>query len=225
MWILPTLSRPAQCAAVVSQMIRMDCSTGLVVCVNGNHAEYKEAFRNILTPSLVRYEDTNIGALGALNKLFELYPNEKFYGFIADDEFVMTPGFDKRLIEAAGDWNISHGNDQIQDGKRAQGYVCIGGKLARAAGYLALKDCWHWCGFDQMWETIAAAKGCEKNYCEDVIVEHRHPYMNKGEMDDCYRLGESRKAEDVLAFRKWMYAEQGGLADVLNNIRKAKAGG
>ena len=111
-WILPTLSRPQQCAAVLDRMRETGCSTPGIVVLNGDQGfsgAMPEGW-SIIVP------DKNLGALGALNKVFELYPNEDFYGFIGDDEFVETDGWDKKLIDAAGAWNFSHGIDSLHGG-------------------------------------------------------------------------------------------------------------
>src|ERR1700722_4570408 len=103
MWILPTLSRPQQCAAVLARLCETGCSTQGVVVDNGD-----QGFSGVLPEKWsFLIPSKNLGALGALNKVFWDYPNEKFYGFVGDDEFVNTEGWDKKLIEAAGDWDFS----------------------------------------------------------------------------------------------------------------------
>lgn len=222
MWIVPTLSRPAQCAAVVQRMVDMGVSSPGEVFVNGHSRweHYEEVVRSLPKGWGIVFNKENIGALGALNRVLADHPDAKFYGFIGDDEFVETPGFDERLIAAAGDWNISHGDDGVHKGERAQGYLCVGGKLARAVGYLAIPTCWHWFGLDNMWETIVLNGGCEKVFCPDVKIDHRHPHHKKGEMDDCYGRGEAKVTEDHYEFSKWIHTE---LSKVLLRIGKAKA--
>ena len=214
-WILPTLSRPQQCAAVLNRMRETGCSTPGIVVLNGDQGfsgAMPEGW-SIIVP------DKNLGALGALNKVFELYPNEDFYGFIGDDEFVETDGWDKKLIDAAGAWNFSHGIDSLHGGKRAQGYLCIGGKLARAVGYLALPEAHHWYGLDSLWEALAHAGACEHRCVGEVKIEHRHPYGGKAEWDSCYELGEKNKDIDFQVCAHWLRHK---LRETVERVKKAR---
>lgn len=222
MWILPTLSRPQQCAAVLDRMRETGCSTRGIVYVNEseNTPQYRDL--RFLLPNRWRLflsEEGNIGALGALNKIFELYLNEDFYGFCGDDELVHTQGWDKKLIDAAGAWNFSHGVDNLHGGKRAQGYLCIGGKLARAVGYLALPEAHHWYGLDSMWEALAQAGACENICVEEVKIEHRHPRGGKAEWDSCYELGEKNKDIDFQVYAHWLRHK---LRETVERVKKAR---
>ena len=219
-WILPTLDRPAQCRAVLEQITAMGGNSPGVVYVNGDKDGYLSALydgqREILPERWTTFfARENLGALGALNKVFRLYPDEAWYGFVGDDEFVLTPGFDKKLIAAAGDWDFSHGDDGVNNGKRAQGYLCIGGKLAKAVGYLALPECWHWYGLDDMWEALARTGICKQVFVDEVKVDHRHPLHGKGRMDECYELGRLNRDLDYQVYCHWL---RHGLAQAVARI-------
>lgn len=221
-WILPTLNRPEQCLAVLERIKDLRDGSPGIVFLNGQTSAGGYFEDEVFLPKGWHFflSRTNIGALGALNDIFDRYPTEPWYGFIGDDEFVQTPGFDTKLIEAAGDWNISHGDDGVNNGARAQGYLVIGGKLARTVGYLALPECWHWFGLDSMWESLAQAGACEKIFVPEVKVDHRHPYHNKGKMDACYETGESRKDIDQQHYFHWLRYER---KNVVERVKKAKS--
>ena len=221
-WILPTYNRPAQCAAVLNRLVDKGVSTDGVVVVNGEDGSKVESEVETAAVKMgwdVVKRSENVGALGALNFVFKERPNEKFYGFIGDDEFVETDNWNTKLIEAAGDWDISHGDDGVQGGKRAQSYLCIGGALARGVGYLAIPECWHWYGLDDMWELLARMGVCKKVFVPEVKIDHRHPYQGKGEMDATYALGESRKDIDYQIFCHWQRTE---LKNVCERVKKAR---
>ena len=227
MWILPTLNRPEQCAAVLRRIQETKPeSTGVLFMNGGDLDSYRAATENwaALPDTWILFHNVeNLGALGALNKMFELYPNEKFYGFIGDDEFLLpeTPaGWDNRLIAAAGDWEFSHGVDTLHHGRRAQGYLCIGGKLARAVEYVAIPECWHNYGLDDMWEQLAKAGACRNVLVPEVRVEHRHPMAGKTETDLCYELGNSQHRIDQQVFFYWLRHSMEGVVD---RVREAKA--
>src|SRR4029077_1881803 len=46
------------------------------------------------------------------NAIFEMYPNEECYGFLADDAILDEQGMLRMLEEAAGDWNVAYANDK-----------------------------------------------------------------------------------------------------------------
>jgi hypothetical protein len=70
-------------------------------------------------------------------------PPAPFYGILPVDHRPLTPGWDRALSRAAGEWQIACCHDALTQGKtarggmdRATGLVCIGGALAHAMGEL-----------------------------------------------------------------------------------------
>lgn len=214
------MSRPEQCAKVLTRIRDSGCTTTGTVFVNGtSHAADYERICLSNPNNDFRWEffynPENIGALGALNYILQMYPDEPWYGFIGDDEFLdmtVKPGWDTELVNAAGNWCVSHANDLWQSHKRIHSYVCIGGDLARTVGYLAIPGCWHWYGFDNMWEALTHPLGLRR-WCADIRTQHLH-YLNKGAShDECYALGESKTEDDEKIFRKWYNTERAWLLD------------
>lgn len=223
MWVLPTHSRPEQCAEVLKALKEKNCTSKGIVFVNG--LEHEAAYQQYVSPMVdlldwrIIFYPENLGALGALNKMFRAYRSEPFYGFIADDEFVETRNFDEKLIKAAGSWNFSHGTDGNGNMKTAQGFLCLGGDLVRAVDYIAIPSCWHWFGIDNMWECLAEEGACLNVLCDTVKIEHRHPYHGKGVRDRCYDLGEVNAARDHYEFSHWVHRE---MPKVVERIKKVK---
>src|SRR6266568_860331 len=220
MWILPTVSRPKNVVELLKQASALDKSEGIVF-VNGK--EHAEEYINLVAGNLpegweMRFNDVNIGMIGALNLLFKEYPNEPYYGLLGDDEFVHTKDWNRKLTEAAGQWNISHANEGWQSSQRIHSFTCIGGSLARSVGYLAIPACWHWYGVDTMWEAINQHIPIRR-FCEDVKTEHRHFLNHKAVKDECYALGESRVKEDGVA---WEESIKNEMLLVIERIRKVR---
>ena len=201
-WIIPTLSRARQVQELLNALSILDPSAGGIVVVNG-HSHIKE-YQEIIQPKNweILFLSDNLGALGALNYVVKMYPNEEYYGFIGDDEFTETKDWSKKLIEAASKTGLSNGNDNWQSSRRVQGYVCISGDLVRELGYMAVPDCWHWYGFDGMWEYISSLRPI-RTFVRDVIVDHRHHLTYKSKKDECYDLGNSRIEQDRIVFENW----------------------
>ena len=209
-WILPTYGRAKQCAQVLRALSEHKCSTpGLVFC-NGPRDEYeREVIGAGALPAnwTLHFHHENVAAIGAMNWYFNKNPNEDWYGFISDDEYVLTDNWDKTLISAAGKLGIANGDDGFMGRQRVQGLPCFGGGLVRAIGYIAIPTCWHWYGTDAMWESIDRVLKIRK-FCPDVRIEHRHAYNRKSPMDETYRMGESRAVGDQRAFNRWYKEER-----------------
>ena len=182
-------------------MIAAGISTPGFVVVNG--PLQIEAYRRMRLPfgwELIELP-VNLGICGGLNWCFEKFPNEPWYGMPCDDELVFTEGFDRVLIDAAGAWNISHGNDGWMSETRLWTYATYGGDLLRAAGYWALPGLWHWY-FDDHWELVAKEFSL-KRHCREVVTEHRHVYNETAAPDATFNAGRSRAAADRAAFNAW----------------------
>lgn len=228
MWLMPTISRPNQCAEILDRITSSGCATPGVVFINGeSHAEeYKE---KLTLPSGWKAIicDENIGCIGALNKMFEMFPDEPWYGFLADDEYLEDAprDWDLKLIEKAGSWDISHGYENLNNGGRAQGYVCIGGDIVRSVGYLGVKECFHNYGFDCLWEwlggiPIFGGGGMLRIFCiPEIKIDHRHVIRNRSENDSCYQLANSHFEQDRNRFVDWTRIE---MPKVIERIKKAK---
>jgi hypothetical protein len=107
MWLLPTYKRPGACAAVLGQINKVGCSTDGLVFVNGAEGEWRLNYSQMLAAHLppgwtAHFNTDNIGCDAAMNWCFKHYPDEPFYGLICDDEYVYTPGWDRRLIAEGG---------------------------------------------------------------------------------------------------------------------------
>jgi len=202
MWALISYNRPEKCKAVIDQILKVGCSTSGVVFVNGDKTGY-----DFELPENWKwfYSPENIGVCAAMNKVFELYPSEPYYGLICDDEFVYTEGWDIKLAEAAGRWNISHGNDGWQSVTRLHSYVTVGGDLVRECGWWSLPGLWHWY-HDDVQELLARNLHL-KRYCKDIRTEHKHYLAGKAEKDITYQAGESKKGKDQFVYNVWLQNE------------------
>ena len=208
MWVLPTFNRAARCAEALASYVRHGCSTSGVVVVNG--LEQRAAYAALELPRGWRmtYRAENVGMNRALNDVFDAFPGEPFYGFLEDDTVVCSDGWDRALIDAAGAWKVSHGQDGWQSSRRIHGAPCVGGKLASAVGALAIRTCFHWYGFDAMWERIDEACGV-RTRVETVRLEHKH-FLNpavRAPKDATYVHAEARNRKDFAAYTAWVTSE------------------
>lgn len=201
-WIIKSFNRPQQCGRLIEQLKATGMTTPGVLIVNG--CEMADAYRQIALPDNWEtvWIEQNIGTCAPLNQYFDSHPFEPWYGVIDDDEWVTTPEWDKKLIEAAGSWNVAHGDDGWQSEARLHGFVTIGGELMRAVGYYCIPGLWHWYG-EAMWEMLAKEIPFRR-FTPEVRTEHRHWINNRAPVDPTYISGQSRRREDLVVFQNWL---------------------
>jgi hypothetical protein len=142
-------------------------------------------------------------------------------GNLGDDHRPRTPGWDRRIIEALEEPGIAYGDDKIQ-GEKLPTAPFISARIVTALGWYALPTCEHMF-IDDAWREVGAALG-RLRYLPEVIIEHMHPAVGKGEWDDSYRRvnSDAAIARDRLAFVDW----RGGPmfhADIANVQRALEA--
>lgn len=204
MWFLPSYNRPEQCAAVLKACVDTGMTTPGVLLVQNNDERYD----SITLPDgwMRMYRLENCGMSRALDYLFATWPTEPWYGFLTDDVYPASEGWDTKLIEAAGDKYISHCDDGWQSDRRIFGITCFGGKLLRALGRWAVPGTWH-CYNDDLWEAIARDFGVRR-YLKDVTCRSPHAMKGDAPWDATYASSYSRMAEDGRAFEAYMASDE-----------------
>lgn len=141
----------------------------------------------------------------AMNELFENYPNEDWYGLLADDLIPQTKSWDLQLIEAAGKNLISQANDLTRKPQNCC-HPVIGGDLVRAAGWFALPECTHYC-VELPWKEVTKRNPNILKYLNEVIVEHAHWRFDKALFDTTYEETKPLKQIDHEIWNEWRFNE------------------
>jgi hypothetical protein len=136
---------------------------------------------------IIDHDRAGIGPL--MQECFRANPHAGFYGWLADDTYPATPGWNLALERAAGDWQLSYAADggyinpaDLHAGTYFSSGLCWGGELVRTVGWWALpglKAAW----IDIAWADIVSPLGLHR-YLPDVLVDHRHPLMGKRDHDE-----------------------------------------
>lgn len=153
----------------------------------------------------------NIGLIAGLNKLVAMYPNERWYGLLADDLIPETEGWDAKLLHAlpsGGMVSCNDGGAPFLTGRMC-GACAIDGDTVRAAGFIAPPPCWH--SFtDDFWEACAA-DGMPWARLKDVIVRHETPVGNYRPADETHEKAYGKNYEiledDRAKYNAWMAVE------------------
>lgn len=141
----------------------------------------------------------------AMNELFENYPNEDWYGLLADDLIPQTKFWDLQLIEVAGKNFISQANDLTRKPQNCC-HPVIGGDLVRAAGWFALPECTHYC-VELPWKEVTKRNPNILKYLNEVIVEHAHWRFDKALFDATYEETKPLKQIDHEIWNEWRFNE------------------
>lgn len=216
MWVLPTRSRPANCQRFIQAWNETGASTPVYLRIDScdplleqiTALSWPKEFNVVIGPRQ--------GMKAALQEMFLNYPNEPWYGFLADDLLPKTSGWDLRVIEVAGTKNISYPNDLGKKGKRdLPTHPCVGGELIRAIGWFGFPATYHF-----YLDTIFRYIGQNLNNIhrlEDVIVEHMHFGRGKSQLDEIYQQSQSKMKSDSDAYNAWIETHGEQLIQELKN--------
>ena len=153
--------------------------------------------------------------------------NYKFLASLNDDMFPVTRCWADELMETIG--GLGHGtgiaypNDLRRDDVPEA--PVVSGDIVDKLGWLLLPQCQHYYG-DTALGDIGRGAGC-LFYRPDVIVEHRHPTVNRAVMPDNTYVEAARGLDaDANAYRQWRRDPSGlkrGVADVRHLSEQARA--
>lgn len=198
MWILTSLSRPRELQRMAASYRWTDETVVLALY------EKDPMLGEYMMGAWPKSWQTAVVAMPGngptYNALLEMKPKEPFYGFLADDILLDTPGMLKELEREAGQWNIAYSNEGHQC-ERLATMPCIGGDLVREVGYLAPPHIVHW-AIDDVWTAIGR-KLDRLRYRADLRYTHLNPIWGTAPDDKTYRLARQRSFGYQDIFRAW----------------------
>jgi hypothetical protein len=207
-WIIPSRSRSHRLKILVEACKACDMATKAMVMIDHDDPMYGGYVDVKLPPSWTYCVILERDPLSKLyNYIFECFPDEGWYGFLADDVVPETKGFDHQLIEAAGRDGLAFGNDGI-NGERHATHFVLGGDLVHSVGFLSLPGLYR-VFIDTVWNDIARERGVFR-YLPHVTLTHEHFSNRKGLMDETYR--KPRWAEDRATYEQWRKEHHGETA-------------
>ncbi len=214
MWLLTTRARPRLAAECLEGCRRSNMKSAGIVYIDGDEDGLYNGF---VTPrNWIVHRAEHGGLSQALRWCFETYPNEPFYGWLADDMYPATHRFDK-ILEAAAerccmsqakdDWVYLTWPNEAKQGWEPTAGQCWGGDLVRAVGWWALPGTYQ-AGTDVAWARLIAELG-RMRFCEEVTVEHRQWRTGKRTQDalDTDMLdsnGHAHTQEDLKVLFSWL---------------------
>jgi hypothetical protein len=123
---------------------------------------------------------------GTLNAVAPILATETFaIGFMGDDHVPRTQGWDVAFVNALHrlGTGVVYGNDLFQ-GPNLPTAVAMTANIVTTLGYFVMPGGVH-LFLDNFWMAIGQGIG-RMTYLDDVILEHLHPQLGKGDWDDTY---------------------------------------
>lgn len=137
----------------------------------------------------------------AVDRILEKEDSPSILGFIGDDNRFRTPGWDVAVGSALGRGGFAHCNDLYRSDIPT--HVFVSSSIVKALGYFGLRGARH-LYLDNVWKILGDGAECI-SYLSDVVIEHMHPIIGKGEMDDSYRASNAPEmyVYDRGVFEQW----------------------
>jgi hypothetical protein len=154
-----------------------------------------------LSPWPIHFAAAGSRVCDVWREVFRLFPDEPYYGLLADDLIPITPGWHERMVEAAGRHHFANPRGGPHWPQKMRTAVCIGGDLVRTMGFLVPEGFKH--NFaDDVWDLVGATFRLVVPL-PDVTVEHRHPLYGTAKNDETYARGSADFDRDGERFRQW----------------------
>jgi len=214
MWILTSLGRPDRIRRVV-ESYDWEGERVILALYDGD-ARLPEYLSQQWPEDWTIETVSMLGNGPTYNEILRRYPNERSYGFLADDAVLDEQGMLRVLREAASDWCVAYPNDKHW-GPTLPTMPCMGGKLVRAVGYLA-PDCLMHMAIDNAWGEIGRRLGVLR-YFNHLTYTHLNPIWGTAEDDRTYRLARSNSVDYERLYRGWLIG--GELDRAIDRVKAA----
>jgi len=206
--ICPSRQRVEMCRIMCSSFLETRHDTDLVLVIDEDDPQYSEYLDLCFSNPILYYvnnKSINMTYTQMLNHQYLSYPHYEYYHITNDDFVYFTDGWDRRFIQVLRDYGsgVAYGND-LYMGRNLPTAPFISAEVVRALGWVQLPTLTHLCG-DMVWKVIG--EGLESiYYLKDVIIEHKHPLVNKAPKDVIFEKTNSKEmySNDNAAFRHWV---------------------
>lgn len=213
MWVFATRGRVNNCQRFIQAWNQTGASSKVYVRLDDDDPDLS-CIQELPWPDTFEMHVGPRARIGpAMQEMFQRYPNEPWYGILADDIIPKTWHWDRRLIEAAGTNSVSCANEVHEKSIRIC-HPCVGGDLVRLVGCFAIPTVQHF-GTDTLWECIHHC--CDlNNKLQDVILEHAHYNFGQSEFDKTYQESQAVRRNDKMAYKAWMNQNFDAVLNKLN---------
>lgn len=195
--IIPSRNRPKNVSEITKCLIEKSIDIKICFALDDDdksNYQYIPGVRYERNPRLLMNNTNNLIA----NKYVDKY---KFICFLGDDVRPRTFGWDKLLSDKLKDRpGIAYGNDLLQK-ELLPTHVVMSSEIIKSLGFMAPPVLKH-LFMDNFWLDLGRAIN-SIHYCEDVILEHMHPALEKSSVDKTYLDSWSLYDHDKIAYEKY----------------------
>jgi hypothetical protein len=236
--ICPTKGRPAAVARLAEQFMETRRAASMLVFVvdedDPQLPGYQAARDEFWSSALEMLSLPSAGRTGCVTPLNAAWRElavdgaDAFaYGFLGDDHWPVTDGWDVSLVEALRGLGtgLAYGDD-LHHGERLPTAVAMTADIPRALGYLAPPAFRH-LYVDNYWLRLGREADAIR-YLSDVVIEHRHPIAGKAPMDHRYEVVNAPLMQALDKGALWGHLKTGGMArdvELVRGLRRATAAG
>ena len=213
-WILPSLGRAEGLACIAEDVRRHDPEARVVIVLSGADATpviYPKEWETILIDGFPSTTEK-------INEAFARFPNEAFYGLLANDLRIESPRALTMLAGHCPSYGLSFCDDQVF-GAKISGYPCVDGDLIRALGWWAYPRLRHHFVDLVLWG-IAKRHGGAK-YMSGIKFRHNHYTMGTAEFDSTYAWGKDQERADIAASVYWARNDKEPTNERIKELRLA----
>ncbi|MEM7071783.1 MAG: hypothetical protein AAF403_08515 [Pseudomonadota bacterium] len=171
MLMLPTRKRPEKIKHFIQNAVERNTKHTIVIAVNQDDDSYDEI--KLPTFMMMVKIPAHYKAAQAYHYIFELFPNEPWYGILADDIIIHTDHWDSHIATSVVKHHLVYCRTDVnkQDMRKDMGHYFLSNRLAHAIGGT------NYPGFIHMGpEYYAFATGRvilgHYAYHKDIILEH-----------------------------------------------------
>lgn len=199
MIILPTKGRPENLRRFIRAYHETAANLSIHVIFDAADAH---CYNDVETPTHWKRAAAPTGTPlgGIFDLIFKKYPNELYYGMVADDIVPETSGWDTIMADLCQPDKIVWGCDELQNDNLPV-HPFIGGDLLRKLGWWSAPGLKHWY-VDNVWKHLADALECGA-YLPQVKMPHLHYINGRSSLDRTYRE-QPNPTEDQNVYQKFM---------------------
>ena len=212
-------SRPLGVRALRESLEANDPSARIIAIISPDDPELAAVLAELSSAWTVLEAPAEATTVMKANLAFATFPDEAFYGFLANDLTWTRKGLLEELAAKVPPFGLSYCADSIHNASLAT-HPCADGELLRAQGWCFFPESKH-NGVDCYMQDVATALGgiC---YVEGPGFWHNHPSAGRTQTDAVYDLVNSYGEADRAAWQKWYGA--GEKERVIQRVRETALG-
>lgn len=182
-YMVPLRGRVKSTRELYDSIALTDPKARVVSIIDEDDPDYKELYDMTARRHDFYFAPPGWSTVEKINHLVNQFPGEKFYGLLANDIEVRTPGCLTALAAECPDFGLSYCDDSIQ-GHTLSTHPVVSGALVDALGWWAYPNAKH-LGIDVYLMNIALdTGGCA--YLPDHKFWHKHYTAMRSDIDKVY---------------------------------------